>query len=492
MNPPDLNDEPVDLAIVGGGITGAGIASLAARRGLTVALFERRDLMSGASSASSHMLHGGLRYLEHGHVGLVRESLRERATVARMAGPLTRPVRFLAPIYRGDRIGPLTLRAGLAAYDLLAGSARFAPHQMVGSRDALALEPGLAPRGLRGAGIYTDVVMDDAQLGVAVARDAARHGARIHTWTEVVHARREGARIELGVRDAIVGTEGLVVARCVVIAAGPWTDEVRGRLLAGLDPLAPPPRAMLRPTRGTHLVYPALTAGHGLVMTSRADGRVFFVVPFGEHALVGTTEVEVPSPPRADSVTPTLEELTYLRDGLARVLPGSSAIRPLALTVGIRPLLRAEGEASELSREHAVLEDAGVFTVAGGKYTTFRVMARDALVRVLRRLGYPGNGSVPPDLPLPVPAADDLSLEQRVDWAVHEAFARRLDDVLRRRSRLWLEPDRARSAAPRVAARMAEVLGWSESRTRREVADWDVAVNEEERLIDRAAGVRTA
>ncbi|MEO5617758.1 MAG: glycerol-3-phosphate dehydrogenase/oxidase [Candidatus Eisenbacteria bacterium] len=490
MGPQDSRRDPVDLAIVGGGITGAGIASLAARRGLSVVLLERRDLMSGASSASSHMLHGGLRYLEHGHVGLVREALRERAIVSRIAPAHTRPVRFVVPLYRGDRVGPWTLRAGLTAYDLLAGRARFAPHQMMGTRATLALEPGLANRGLRGAGIYTDIVMDDAGLGIAVARDAARHGAAVHTWTEVMHARREGARIELGVRDTVTGDEGEVVARCVVVAAGPWTDEVRARLLPGLDPLAPPPRITLRPTRGTHLVYPALTAGHGLVLVSRSDGRVFFVVPFGEHALVGTTEVEVPSPPAPESFTPDLDELTYLRDGLTRVLPGSAAIRPLAVTTGIRPLLRAEGDANGLSREHAVLEDAGVFTIAGGKYTTFRVMARDVLVRVLRRLGYPGNGAVPADRALPAPPAEELSLEKRVDWAVREDFARRLEDVLRRRSRLWLEPDRARRLAPQVAARMAGHLGWSEERTRREVADWDVAMNEEERLIDRAAGVR--
>ena len=281
--------DPVDLVVVGGGITGAGVASLAARRGLSVTLLERRDLMSGASSASSHMLHGGLRYLEHGHLGLVREALRERAAVARAAPRLTRPCRFLVPLYRGDRVGPWTLRAGLTGYDFLAAGARFAPHQMMDTRATLALEPGLAPSGLRGAGLYTDVVMDDAQLGVAVAQQAAAHGAAIRTWTEVTHARRDGAGVELALHDALTGAEDAVVARAVVIAAGPWTDEVRARLRPGLDPLAPPARTLLRPSRGTHLVYPPLTAGHGLVLISRSDGRVFFVVPFADHALVGTT-----------------------------------------------------------------------------------------------------------------------------------------------------------------------------------------------------------
>ncbi len=482
----------MDLAIVGGGITGAGVASLAARRGLSVTLLEARDLMSGASSASSHMLHGGLRYLEHGHLGLVREALRERAAVSNMAPALCRPARFLVPLYRGDRIGPFALRAGLAAYDFLAGRARFAPHQMLAPREALALEPGLAARGLIGAGAYSDVVMDDAQLGVAVARDAARHGATVRTWTEVTHARRDGAWVRLGVRDALTGGEDAVTARSVVIAAGPWTDEVRARLVPGLDPLAPPPRPALRPTRGTHLVYPALTAGRGLVLISRADGRVFFVVPFGAHSLVGTTEVEVPSPPRPESFRPDPEELAYLREGVARVLPESAGVRPIAVTSGLRPLVRAEGEAGGLSREHAVLEDSGVFAIAGGKYTTFRVMAADALARVLARLGYPPPSAPPSHGPLPAPPADDAPLEQRVDWAVGEAFARRLEDVMRRRSALWLEPDRGRRAAPLVAARMAAALGWSEDRVRREVAEWDVGVNEEERLMDRVAGAAGA
>ena len=484
--------EPVDLVIVGGGITGAGLASLAARRGLSVTLVERHDLMSGASSASSHMLHGGLRYLEHGHLALVREALHERTAVAHLAPSLTRPCRFLVPIYRGDRVGTWKLRAGLAGYDVLAGAARFAPHQMLPPRAALAMEPALHATGLLGAGAYTDVVMDDAQLGIAVARDAAHHGATIRTWTEATHARREGARIEIGLRDALTAEEDAVMARCVVIAAGPWTDEVRARLLPGLDPQAPHPRPLLRPSRGTHLVYPPLTAGHGLVSVAKSDGRVFFVVPFADHALVGTTEVEVPSPPGAESLTPDLEELRYLCEGVARVLPGAADQRPLAITTGLRPLMRAEGDAGALSREHAVLEEAGVFLVAGGKYTTFRVMARDALGRVLRKLGYPGNGKPSPEPPLPAPPSDDLAIEKRVDWAIHEAFARRLDDFVRRRSRLWLEPERARQLAPGIAARMADALGWSEARERRELAEWELGRNEEDRRIDRMMNVRTA
>ncbi len=180
----------VDLLVVGGGITGLGVARLAARQGLSVALIERGDLASGTSSASSHMLHGGLRYLEHGRLALVRESLAERAALAHMAPALAHPRRFVVPVYRGARLPLWKLRAGLALYDLLAGHQGLAPHAAARPRELLALEPGLAPDGLTGAGLYSDVVMDDGRLAVLVARDAAMHGAALHTYTEFTAARR--------------------------------------------------------------------------------------------------------------------------------------------------------------------------------------------------------------------------------------------------------------------------------------------------------------
>jgi glycerol-3-phosphate dehydrogenase len=161
-------------------------------------------------------------------------------------------------------------------------------------------------------------------------------------------------------------------------------------------------------------------------------------------------------------------------------------MRPLAVMAGLRPLLRAEGPAGELSREHAIHEEHGVLSVAGGKYTTFRVMARDTLERVLRQLGRPHAPLADPEVPLPVPPADELPLERRVQLAVREGFARRIEDVLRRRGHLWLSPDRGRGAAGEVARIMATMLGWSEERERREVSEWDVGVHLEERLLDRA------
>ncbi len=475
----------VDLAIVGGGITGAGLARLAARHGLSVTLVERRDLMSGASSRSSHMLHGGLRYLEHGHLALVREALRERAVLTRMAPGLARPARFLVPLYRGGRVGPWKLRAGLTLYDVLAGRQPFAPHTMIPAREALKKEPALSAQDLQGAGLYTDVVMDDARLGIAVACDAAAHGAEILTWTEVVGARPGDGTRSLLVRDALTGLEDEIPARVLVIAAGAWTDEARRRVRWGLDATLPPAAPLLRPSRGSHLVYPALTTGHALVPLA-SDGRVFFTIPFSGFTLVGTTEIEVSSPPPPARFEAEVEELVYLRDSLDHVLPGTGAIRPLALTAGVRPLLRGEGEAGQLPREHGVFEEPGMIVVAGGKYTTFRVMARDTLERVLHRLGRPATAIRDPEEPLPTPPPDDLPLERRIHWAVREAHARRLEDVLRRRSLLWLSPDLGRSAASEVAGAMAPLLGWDEAWEKREVAEWDLAVHAQERLLDLA------
>ena len=478
---------PFDLLVIGGGITGVGIARLAAHNGISSVLLERGDLASGASSASSHMLHGGLRYLEHGHFELVREALTERAVVTRMAPALAMPQRFMVPLYRGDRLAPWKLRAGLQLYDWLAGPASLARHSMVRPREALELEPDLVSEGLRGAGLYSDAVMDDARLAIAVARDAAAHGASLHTYTEVKGARpAEGDAFEVVAADRLAGGERSFRARAIIVAAGPWVDDVRGRLSRSLRPGAPEPEPLLRPSRGVHLIYPRLTRGHALLLTARADGRVFFVIPFGNRSLVGTTEVEVPSPPPPSAFRPSLEEIRYLRSELQRALPVLGGAPPLALASGVRPLLRGDSEVGSASREHRVIEEDGIVTVAGGKYTTFRVMVHDALRRIQRRLGREGQPIKDPVEPLPPPLAPGATLERIAEFAVDEEFARRVVDVIRRRTTLWLEIDRGRVAAPRIAAVMASKLGWSPERAHEEFQSYDTALWEEESLIQRA------
>ncbi|MGH7740629.1 MAG: glycerol-3-phosphate dehydrogenase/oxidase [Candidatus Eiseniibacteriota bacterium] len=478
-----------DLLILGGGVTGAGIARLAARNGLRTVLLERADLASGSSSASSHMLHGGLRYLEHGRFRLVREALVERAALSRMAPALAKPRRFLVPLYRGGRLAPWKLRAGLTLYDFLAGERGLSPHLMVRPRAATELEPDLAPAALVAAGIYSDVVMDDAGLAIAVARDAAAHGAEIFTWHEPQAARAlERGGFLVTARDALGGGEREFTARVLVNATGARCDETRRWLAGSIAPGSSPPAALLRPSRGVHLVYPALTRGHGVLLTARADGRVFFVVPHGEWSLVGTTEIEVPSPPADGAFLPTLEEVRYLRSELAAAMPMTAAREPLAIMSGLRPLLGSDEHVGRASREHRVIEDGDVISIAGGKYTTFRVMARDVLEHVAARLGR-HEPVLESDDPLPAPASAGASLERLTDHAVEHEFARRIEDVLRRRTTHWLDPDHGRSAAAEVAGRMAERLGWSAERTRDELAAWEMKQSETEALLARSQEV---
>jgi glycerol-3-phosphate dehydrogenase len=483
---------PLDLLVIGGGITGLGVARLAARNGFSVTVVERHDLASGASSATSHMLHGGIRYLEQARFSLVHEALRERAAVSRMAPALAHPTRFLVPLYKGDRIAPLKLRAGLLLYDWLAAGSGHPSHGWLSSREALALEPALDPEGLRCAGQYSDSVMDDARLAILVARDAVAHGARIETWTEMTGARpmagaaRPGLEpIDVVVRDPS-GVERSIAARMVVNAAGPWSDEVRLRIGRALQPQADP-RPVLRPSRGIHLVYPRLTRETGLLLLAGSDGRPFFVVPFGAWSLVGTTEREVPSPPPPEAWRADLEEVRYLLSSARRTLPGIARTAPLALYTGVRPLLAAQGGVGQASREHRVIEEGPVVTITGGKYTTFRVMARDTLARVAKMLG---RGALPirdAVEPLPAPLDAGADIETATEFAVTHEFARRLEDVLRRRTSSWLAPDGGRAAARQAAAVMARHLGWSENQTINEVQAWDATRRDDEALLARAA-----
>lgn len=483
----------VDLLIVGGGITGLGVARLAARNGWSVALIERGDLASGASSATSHMLHGGLRYLEHGHFALVRESLSERSAVAHMAPALATPTRFLVPLYRGDRVAPWKLRLGLSLYDVLAGAASLAPHTSARAREALAMEPDLAAPGLRGAGLYSDIVMDDARLAIAVARDAADHGATVLPATEITGARpvadpsgATAAAIEITARTSEPRTDHTFLARLVLIACGAWSDRVRRDLLRALRPGSPDPSRLLRPTRGIHLVYPSLTRSHAVALTARADGRVFFVVPFAGRSLVGTTEVEVPSPPEPDDSRPSLEEIRYLSAELARALPGTVDARPIAAFAGVRPLLDHEGAVSGVSREHRVIEDGALLTVVGGKYTTFRAIARDALAHAARRLGRDPHALRDDADALPPPLAAGVEPGVAGADAAERQFATTLEGAMRRRTTLWLGDDRGLAASRPVAGGMARRLGWSPEREREELDHYESGVREERALLSRA------
>jgi glycerol-3-phosphate dehydrogenase len=379
--PRALADTSFDLLVIGGGITGAGVALDATLRGLRVALIDKGDFAGGTSSISSKLVHGGLRYLEHGDFRLVYEALHERARLLRNAPHLVRPLRFVLPFYGGDRVPPWKWRLGLTLYDVLAGSGNLSRSRPL-SVDRLHREiPGLRTTGLRGGAQYFDAQMDDARLCVEVVRTAALHGATVANYVEAVGFEIEGGAIrEARARDHVGGGELLIRARQVLNATGPWGDAVRKLAGESAGPI-------LKPTKGVHLVVPGRGLPGALLLLHPADGRVFFVIPWMGKTLLGTTDSECDDSPDELRVTP--EDERYLLDGhnhhFAPALTGADV---LGRFVGVRPLLAESSAPSARSREFQVTTGpTGLLTVAGGKYTTYRHMAEVITDKVCARLG---------------------------------------------------------------------------------------------------------
>ena len=385
-----LLEGPFDLAIVGGGINGVGIARDAALRGKTVILLEKGDLASGTSSRSSKMVHGGIRYLEQLRIGLVRESLRERGILLGLAPHLVHPQAFVLPFYRGARRGPRAMRIGLFLYDALSFGRRLGKSRGLSPSAVLERVPGLLSDGLLGGGVYHDGVMDDARLalvnalGAFEAPGAAPGDVVVRNHAEVISI-RPGSPATLVVQDLVSTAEASVLAHHVVRAVGPWTDAER-----------------LVPSKGIHIILPALPARDGLLLTHARDGRVFFVIPWLGRTVVGTTETPFRGSP--DSLRAEPDEVKYLLDEVRRVFPGIS-IGPrdvLATYAGVRPLARGRGifgggSPGGVSRKHRIVEEAeGILTLFGGKYTTYRAVAREVLDRL-----FPGSGCSTHRVPLP-------------------------------------------------------------------------------------------
>jgi glycerol-3-phosphate dehydrogenase len=489
-------DRPVDLLVIGGGIHGAAVARDAARRGLAVVLAERGDLAEGTSSRSSKLIHGGIRYLETGQFSLVREALAERRILLRTAPHLVRPLPFVLPFHRDARRPAWLVRAGLALYDRLAGAGRDAPgvlpaHRRLTPGEARSLEPDLPAAGLEEAALFHDAAMDDARLVVANAVDAAAAGARVLVHTRVAALARGagGWRATLAAGEG-GGESGTLEARLVINAAGPWSDAVRGLAGVGAAPV-------LRPTRGSHVVVPALTRAHALLLFA-ADGRVFFVLPYGMLSLVGTTDVDFAGDP--DRVGPAGADVRLLRAEIERRWPGRGG--PVARAfAGLRPLLAAGGRGPALpwrnTREARILEEGGLLSLVGGKYTTARRLAERVVDRAVTRLGARARAGPSTTAVAALPARP-AALEERararvpaiaadeVAWAVEHEFARRAGDVIWRRSALWLDRAAARAAAPAVARWMAPLLGWSDARRDAEARAVDEACDEEERWLAEA------
>jgi glycerol-3-phosphate dehydrogenase len=374
-----LADERWDLLVVGGGITGVGAALDGVSRDLRVACIEREDIAAGTSSRSSRLIHGGLRYLEQFRFGLVREALAERSRLLRLAPHLVRLEPLLFPLY-GD---PITVRpfygAGLTLYDLLGASRDGGRHRYLGVEAALEHTPVLRRARLRGAFVFHDGVEDDARYALAVARTARAQGATIATRLRVHGALRERGRIAgVHVHDELGGTDFEIRARAVIDATGVWSGLPDGAFPV-VGAAAPP----IRPSRGTHLIVrrDRIPAASGL--TIRVPGKVVFFVPWPGHWLIGTTDLPYEGPP--DGVVPTGDDVDEILAAVNRTLDVDLTRADLVGTyAGLRPLVgdgpSADGSTLRVSREHRVhVEPDGLTRIGGGKYTTYRVMARDVV-----------------------------------------------------------------------------------------------------------------
>lgn len=520
--------ETFDCLVVGGGITGAGVARDAARRGLRTALVEKDDFAAGTSSGSSQLIHGGLRYLEHLDLDLVFEALRERWTLLRTAAPLVRPLSFLFPVYEGRRVNPTKLAAGLWLYDLLAWGRKIDTHRRIDPRRVPELEPGLRRSGLLAAMRFSDATTDDARLTLATVRCATAAGAACSNYAEVTGFVLANGRVGgAHVRDTQTGDSATARARFVVNATGVWAERV-------LERTGRPVRRILRPSKGCHLVFPhgRLPVRHAIIFDSpHGDGRILFVIPWDAFTLIGTTEVDHPGTPEEVRAEPA--EVRYLLDAANRLFP-KARLRPEdapGTYAALRPLFEEGAEPTgALSRKHVILEGpAGMATIVGGKLTTYRSMAEEMVDLVGERLRDPRgprpagcttaeatlHGAVPPEeipdlrrrieeraarlaLPTPLPerllqrygahALEVLRLaEERPDWAAPLApriphlraeavFAARhemavsLGDFMLRRTRLvYGAGDRDLAVARRAAETLAGELDWDAPRAEDEV-----------------------
>jgi glycerol-3-phosphate dehydrogenase len=533
-----LRTETFDVLVIGGGVTGVGAALDAASRGLSVALIEAADLASGTSSRSSKLIHGGLRYLEQLEFHLVHEALRERGLLAtRLAPHLVRPLPILVPLPAGGLIQRAARRlyygAGVALYDAFAAAMggaydrqeRGMPlHRHLSKRATRRLFPSLRDDAIAGAIEYYDGQVDDARYVVTMARTAASLGAAVVTSVRATGLVRD-AREVTGVRayDAETGQQFAISARTTIAATGVWSDDISGFL-------GEKPGLRVRASKGVHLVVPrsAISGDAGLIL--RTASSVLFVLPWGGHWIIGTTDTDW----RLDRSHPaaTSRDIEYLLSAVNQVLE-----RPLVrediegVYAGLRPLLAGEDEStSALSREHAVVEPMlGLLLVAGGKYTTYRVMAADVVDKAVKRLRRPMRRSRTADLPLlgadgyqrmwvnradvarrngisvgvfehllerygtlaldvigyapdllrPLAGAPEY-LAAEVAYAAGAEGALHLNDVLTRRTRISIEtPHRGLESAPDAARIMARVLGWDAATVAREIAVYTARVDAE-------------
>lgn len=490
------HSDPWDMVIIGGGASGVGVAVDAASRGYDVLLLEQHDFGKGTSSRSTKLVHGGVRYLEQGNISLVMEALKERGLLRQNAPHLVHDLAFVVPSYTWWE-SPF-YGFGLKVYNMLSGRYRFGPTSRLSRDETLQRLPTIKTEGLKGGVVYYDGQFDDARLLINLATTAAEQGATLINYVQVtgLHRDEEGFINGVAARDQESGRQFDVRARVVINATGAFCDTVRQMA----DPAA---TKLIAPSQGIHLVFNRtfLPGDSAIMVPHTSDGRVMFAIPWHDHTLVGTTDVSItdtPLEPRA-----TEQEIAFILETAGRYLerpPMRSDI--LSVFAGIRPLVRAGNSknTAALSREHTIhIDNSGLLTLTGGKWTTYRNMAEDCVDQaatlaqledrpcVTRTL--PIHGAWTPtealghlaiygsdaeairdlkesDPSLAEPLHPDLPYTgAEVVWAVRHEMARTVEDVLARRTRaLFLNAKAALAMAPRVAELLAQELGWDDSR----------------------------
>lgn len=511
-----LKQENFDILVIGGGATGAGVALDAAARGLKTALVERSDFAAGTSSRSTKLIHGGVRYLEKAvkhldrtQFNLVRDALKERAVLIKIAPHLAKPIPLVTPLYNILEV-PYFM-TGLKMYDWLAGKTNLHPSKFVDAKEALNRFPMLKEEGLRGGVVYYDGQFDDARMNVSLALTAAEQGAALANHVEVTHLVKENGKVAgAGVKDTLSSDSWSIAAKVVVNATGPFTDTVRHMD----DPNA---KQMLTASSGAHIILderfsPPET---GLLIPETEDGRVLFLLPWLGHTLVGTTDdpAEIQPHPRAQE-----EEIEYILRHVRKYfsIPVDRSDVKAAWS-GLRPLVSNPDAADTagLSRDHVInISDSGLLTIAGGKWTTYRKMALDTVneAQKLGNLGgnpepqtetlkLVGGGNYSPNgtatlqdkysFPLDVASylnraygdrADAVAqiasegynerlapnhayLEAEVLYGARAEAARSTVDILARRTRLgFLDKEATLAAVPRVSELLAQELGWDDEK----------------------------
>ena len=499
-----------DLIVIGGGITGAGVARDAALRGLSTLLLEKRDYASGVSSKTTRLVHGGLRYLANFEVDLVAEALRERAILRRQAPYLITPMPILIPIYKGDPHGRAAISVGIHLYELLSREKDIPHYFTSGTEKTLSLEPHLNRTGLKGSALFYDhqIILPERLVieNIIAAREA---GATVMNYTGVEKIEEVNEGVIVTARDALSGSMVTFHSRVLINAGGPWVDQVRKA--GGIDR-----KKIICPTKGIHLIVPKLSE-QSLFVASK-DGRMFFIIPMDRWSLIGTTDTKYDG--NLDEVHAERGDVDYLLNESRRVLPGLNLTKGSILYTyaGIRPLAFEGERESKISRKHRVIPEGRtgrIITIAGGKYTTYRAMAEDVVDEACKKLGRkvlcatqktPLAGSLPagldeyvketvpqlaerfgvkagtvrhlihfygtrtekilqytaedPRLAEPI-SPESMDIYAQVLYGIREEGAKTPSDTLLRRMHTGITSSRGEPQAPRIAAIMAGELGWN-------------------------------